>query len=166
MLADTLTSLFTIAALTAGKFLGWGWMDAITGILGSIVIAKWSLDLLKDTSAVLLDAEVPDELRLAIQRALEAGVQDRVVDFHLWRVGPRHIAAIVSVVTHEPRDPSHLKKLLGQFLDWAHVTIEVNRCGEGGRASSRRRDREILERELYQTEGVGASHQNRSGVFQ
>ena len=67
-----MTSLLAIAALTAGKFLGWTWMDALTGILGSIVIARWSLGLLRDTSAVLLDAEVPDQRRREIQAAIEA----------------------------------------------------------------------------------------------
>lgn len=132
VLADALTSVLAIGALTAGKFLGWAWMDAITGMLGSIVIAKWSFGLLKDTSAVLLDAEVPEKYRVAIQQALEENVDDRVADLHLWRVGPQHMAAIVSIVTHEPREPRHYKELLGRFHDLAHVTIEVNRCSEGG----------------------------------
>jgi cation diffusion facilitator family transporter len=130
VLADALTSVLAIGALTAGKFLGWSWMDAITGILGSIVIGKWSFGLLKDTSTVLLDAEAADNLRLAIQEALESDGEDRVADLHLWRVGPRHIAAIVSIVTHEPCDPRHYKELLGRFRDLAHVTVEVNRCNE------------------------------------
>jgi Co/Zn/Cd efflux system component len=120
--------VLAIGALTAGKLFGWAWMDAISGILGSIVIAKWSLGLLKDTSAVLLDAEVPGTLRQAIQNALEADDDDRVADLHLWRVGPKHMAAIVSVVTHEPRDPRHYKERLECFPDLAHVTVEVNRC--------------------------------------
>ena len=128
VLADAVTSLLAIAALTAGKFLGWTWMDALTGILGSIVIARWSLGLLRDTSAVLLDAEVPDQRRREIQAAVEADLDNRVSDLHLWRVGRRHLAAIISVVTHEPRDPSHYKELLRQFDDLAHVTIEVHRC--------------------------------------
>jgi cation diffusion facilitator family transporter len=128
VLADAVTSLLAIAALTAGKFLGWTWMDALTGILGSIVIARWSLGLLRDTSAVLLDAEVPDQRRRAIQAAIEADLDNRVSDLHLWRVGRRHLAAIVSVVTHEPKDPAHYKELLRKFADLAHVTIEVHRC--------------------------------------
>jgi cation diffusion facilitator family transporter len=131
LLADALTSVLAIGALTAGKFLGWDWMDAITGILGSIVIAQWSFGLLKETSAALLDAEVPDTLRFAIQETVESRAEDRVTDVHLWRVGPRHLAAILSIVTHEPREPRHYKELLGSFRDLAHVTIEVNRCSEG-----------------------------------
>jgi cation diffusion facilitator family transporter len=130
VLADAFTSILAIGALTAGKFLGWTWMDSITGILGSIVIARWSLGLLKDTSAVLLDAEVADGRRQEIQEAVEKDVDNRVADLHLWRVGPRHLAAIVSIVTHEPQEPSHYKELLRKFDDLAHVTIEVHRCNE------------------------------------
>jgi Co/Zn/Cd efflux system component len=107
VLADALTSLLAIAALVAAKLLGWAWMDAMTGIPGSIVIARWSLGLLRDTSAVLLDAEVPEQRRREIQAAVEADRDNRVSDLHIWRVGRRHLAAIVSVVTHEPREPSH-----------------------------------------------------------
>ncbi len=128
VLADAVTSLLAIGALTVGKFLGWTWMDALTGILGSIVIARWSWGLLRDTSAVLLDSEVPDDRRRQIQAAIEADLDNRVSDLHLWRVGRRHIAAIVSIVTHKPRDPSHYKILLRQFDDLAHVTVEVHRC--------------------------------------
>jgi len=127
VLADALTSILAIAALTAGKLLGWSWMDSITGILGSIVIARWSLGLLRDTSRVLLDAEVPEARRLAIRAAIEAQAGDRVTDLHVWRVGPAHLAAIVSVASPDPREPSHYKARLARFADLAHVTVEVNR---------------------------------------
>ena len=127
VLADALTSILAIAALTAGKLLGWSWMDSITGILGSIVIARWSLGLLRDTSRVLLDAEVPEARRLAIRAAIEAEPGDRVTDLHVWRVGPAHLAAIVSVASPAPREPSHYKARLARFADLAHVTVEVNR---------------------------------------
>lgn len=130
VLADALTSLLAIAALVAGKYLGWMWADALTGVLGSLVIARWSLGLLRETASVLLDAEIPGDRRRAIQAAVEADGDNRVCDLHLWRVGPRHVAAIVSVVTHEPREPAHYKSLLRSFDDLAHVTVEVHRCGE------------------------------------
>jgi cation diffusion facilitator family transporter len=125
VLADALTSVLAIAALATGKFFGWNWMDPLMGIVGSVVIAKWSVSLLRDTSRVLLDAELPDKRRKAIERAIEDGTGDRVCDLHVWRVGPRHLAAIVSIVTAEPRSPEHYKRLLAHFPDLAHVTVEV-----------------------------------------
>jgi hypothetical protein len=43
-------------------------------------------------------------------------------------VGPRHLAAIVSVVTHDPREPVPCKRLLTPFRDLVHVTVEVQEC--------------------------------------
>jgi cation diffusion facilitator family transporter len=128
VLADALTSILAIAALTGGKLFGWTWMDSLTGILGSLVIARWSIGLLKETSAVLLDAEDASGRRQAIREAIERDADNRVADLHLWRVGPRHLAAIVSVVTQQPREPIHYKELLRSFDDLAHVTVEVHRC--------------------------------------
>lgn len=137
VLADAVTSILAIAALTAGKCFGWTWMDSITGILGSLVIGRWSVGLLTDTSAVLLDAEVTSGRRQAIQTAIEHDADNRVADLHVWRVGPRHLAAIVSVVTREPREPHHYRDLLRGFDDLAHVTIEVHRCRDDTQGSGR-----------------------------
>jgi cation diffusion facilitator family transporter len=128
VLADALTSVLAIGALTTGKFFGWGWMDPLMGVVGSLVIARWSVSLLRDTARVLLDAELTDARREAIVHVLEDGSDDRVVDLHVWRVGPRHLAAIVSLVSHEPRDADHYKRLLAHFPDLAHVTVEVHAC--------------------------------------
>jgi cation diffusion facilitator family transporter len=128
VLADALTSVFAIVALLTGKVLGWTWMDPVMGIVGALVIARWSAGLLRDTSAVLLDAEVASARRDAILSAIEGGREDRVSDLHVWRVGPRHLAAIVSVVASEPRPPSAYKERLHGFPDLAHVTVEVHPC--------------------------------------
>jgi cation diffusion facilitator family transporter len=128
VLADALTSVFAIVALLTGKVLGWTWMDPVMGIVGALVIARWSAGLLRDTSAVLLDAEVASARRDAIRSAIEGGRDDRVSDLHVWRVGPRHLAAIVSVVASEPRPPSEYKGRLHGFPDLAHVTVEVHPC--------------------------------------
>jgi cation diffusion facilitator family transporter len=128
VLADALTSVLAIAALLAGRQMGWVWMDPAIGIVGSLVIARWSLTLLRDTSRVLLDAEVATAERDEIRALVEADADNRVADLHVWRVGPRHLAAIVSLVTHTPREPSHYKRLLAADPDLAHVTVEVHRC--------------------------------------
>jgi len=135
VLADALTSLLAITALTTGKLYGWSWMDPVMGLVGSLVIARWSLGLLRDTSRVLLDAETSDARRAEIVAALEADGDARVADLHLWRVGPRHLAAIVSLVAHHPREPDHYKGLLSRQPDLAHVTIEVHRCPDDAAAA-------------------------------
>ena len=128
VLADALTSVLAIVALTAGKHLDQAWMDPAMGIVGALVIGRWSVGLLRDTGAVLLDAEVPPARLQRLRHAIEADADNRVADLHVWRVGPRHLAAVVSVVTHAPRPPEHYKALLSGHHDLAHVTVEVNGC--------------------------------------
>ena len=42
VLADAFTTLLAIAALTSGKFFGWGWLDPVVGIIGSGVVFSWA----------------------------------------------------------------------------------------------------------------------------
>ena len=127
MLADALTSVVAIGGLAAGWALGWTWMDPAVGILGAGMIASWSISLAGDTARTLVDAPPDERLERDIRARLEVG-DVTVSDLHLWRVGPGHVAAIVSLVTHEPREPSDYKSKLLDIEHLAHVTIEVNRC--------------------------------------
>jgi len=127
VLADALTSVLALVALLAGRTLGWTFMDPVMGIVGSLVIARWSLRLLRETGAVLLDAEVGEERRRALREAIEAGGGHRVADLHVWRVGPRHLSAVVTVVARAPLAPDEYKARLAAFPDLAHVTVEVQR---------------------------------------
>lgn len=130
VLADALTSMLAIVALLAGRFYGWIWMDPLMGIVGSLVIARWSWGLLKGSGAVLLD-NVPDQtLAQRIRLALEQN-DDRVSDLHLWRVGPGHLALVVSIVSHEPQAPGSYKKKLQALHDFSHMTVEIHACAPG-----------------------------------
>lgn len=127
VLADALTSVLAITALLAGRLYGWVWMDPAMGIVGALVIAHWSLGLLRSSGAVLLDT-VPDA-RLAAQmkRRLEQG-SDRVADLHLWRLGPGHLGVVASIVADEPQAPDAYKARLAEFAGLSHVTVEVHAC--------------------------------------
>ncbi len=128
VLADALTSLLAIIALVAGMFLGWIWLDAVMGIVGALVITRWSWGLLCDTSAILLDSDVASSKVEAVRAAIEADADNRVADLHVWRVGPHHLAAIISVVTHYPQPPEYYKALLQDMPDLAHLSVEVQTC--------------------------------------
>jgi len=127
VLADAVTSVGAILGLFAGRFYGWAWMDAVMGIVGGIMIARWSWGLLRDSGAVLLDTVPDPALAESIRDRLEAG-GDRIADLHLWRVGPGHAAAIVSVVSDRPEPPAQYKARLGGLPGLSHVTVEVNCC--------------------------------------
>ncbi len=128
VLADALTSLLAIFALIAGKFYGLIWMDALMGIVGALVISRWGYGLLRETSRVLLDS-VPGEKSLdAIRSAIESDSDNLIADLHVWRLGSQGYGVIISLVSHEPKDPQHYKALLAGIKDLKHVTIEVNGC--------------------------------------
>jgi cation diffusion facilitator family transporter len=128
VLADALTSVFAIAALLAGKFLGWAWMDPVCGLVGALVILRWSLGLARDAGAVLLDAECDSELARRVRARLEETSGDRVTDLHVWRVGPGRFAAVASLVSDDAQAPEHYKERLADIACLAHVTVEVNPC--------------------------------------
>ncbi len=128
VLADALTSLLAIIALGAGKALGWVWMDPIMGIVGALIITKWSYGLLVDTGKVLLDRDVNQEAIAEIKSIIESDSDNRISDIHVWRVGPHHLSAIISIVTHFPNSPEHYKNLLSDYDEISHVTVEVNKC--------------------------------------
>ena len=128
VLADALTSVLAIAGLLAGRVYGWLWVDPLVGIVGAVVIARWSWTLLRGAGAVLLDTMPDRAMADQIRRALERG-GDKVTDLHLWRVGPGHMALIVSVASAAPREPGHYKALLSGFEELSHVTVEVHVLG-------------------------------------
>ena len=130
VLADALTSVLAIFALSFGKVFGWGWLDPVMGIVGALVITRWSYGLLKDTSAILLDRNIEEEHTQMIQQKIESVSDNRVSDIHIWKVGPIDYAAIISLVTHYPQPNEYYKNLLKEFKGLSHVTIEVNVCEE------------------------------------
>ncbi len=130
VLADALTSLLAIVALSSGKYLGWNWLDPIMGIVGAIIITRWSYGLLKQTSSILLDASIEEEYQLAIKEAIEKETDNRISDIHVWKVGANHYAAIISLVTHFPKATEFYKEMLSSFHRLSHITIEVNACNE------------------------------------
>jgi cation diffusion facilitator family transporter len=135
VIADALTSVLAIAALLAGRFYGWVWMDPIMGVVGALVIAHWSFRLLRSSGAVLVDVVADSHLASQIRQRLEVG-SDRVTDLHLWRIGPGHAALIASVVSDDPQAPELYKARLARMRGLSHVTIEVHACSHGAHPHS------------------------------
>lgn len=127
VMADALTSVLAIAGLLAAWAYGWTWLDPAVGILGAIVIAQWSWRLIRDAGAVLLDAAPDAALVQAIRGRLEHG-HDSIADLHVWRLGPGHHGAIVSLVVDEPQPVETYKARLADIGGLSHVTVEVHRC--------------------------------------
>ena len=126
VLADALTSFLAIFALLTAKYFGLIWMDPLMGIVGAIMVSRWSIGLLVGTSHVLLDRQAPVDIQQKVVDGIEKNGDNRVVDLHLWTVGPDIYAAIVSVVAEIPKPPEYYKQLIPSDLEFVHVTVEVN----------------------------------------
>jgi cation diffusion facilitator family transporter len=131
VLADAFTSVLAITALTGGKFFGWAWLDPVVGVVGSGVVFSWAYTLLRDTSGILLDCTpessgLPNEIR----RAVESDGDSLVTDLHVWQVGIGKYAAMISVVSHEPKSCESYRALLRGHHELVHVTIETQHCPE------------------------------------
>ncbi|MFT3718216.1 CDF family Co(II)/Ni(II) efflux transporter DmeF [Pseudorhodoferax sp.] len=127
VVADAMTSVLAIVALLLGRSRGWTWADPAMGVVGALVIARWSWGLIRDAGSVLLDAAAEGEaVRQEIREAI-APTGSEVTDLHVWQVGPGHFAAIVALIATEPQEPAHYKALLAPIHALAHVTIEVQR---------------------------------------
>lgn len=132
VLADAMTSVLVIIALLSGKYFALNWLDPAMGLLGGLIIIKWSQGLLIETSSLLLDRSIDANYLLAIKETIESDADNRIADIHIWRVAPNHFAVIIALVSHHPQSPDYYKALLKDFDKLKHITIEVNHClGEG-----------------------------------
>jgi len=131
VIADSVTSVLAIVALSCGKAFGWAWLDPACGIAGSMVIGQWSLSLIASTKTILLDYEPETcDLRFEIRKTLEHYKDTRICDLHIWQVGVNRFSAIVSIVTAQPEPPHVYKDMLAEHEELRHVTIEVNARSE------------------------------------
>jgi cation diffusion facilitator family transporter len=124
VVADAAVSVLVIAGLLLARAFGWLWMDPLAGLVGAAVIASWSYGLIRDTGAILLDVNPDRPMAERLRHVIEDG-GDQLADLHLWRLGPGHLGAIVSVVTHQARNATYYRTRLAGFPSLSHLTIEV-----------------------------------------
>jgi cation diffusion facilitator family transporter len=126
VMADAAVSVLVIVGLLLARTFGWLWMDPLAGLIGALVIASWSVALIRDTGAILLDRTPDPGMAEKVRRAIESE-GDQVTDLHLWRLGPGHLGTIVSVATSTSREATHYRQRLACFSDLSHITVEVQR---------------------------------------
>lgn len=127
VIADAAVSVLAIVGLLLARGFGWLWMDPLAGIIGALVIANWSFTLIRDTGSILLDMNPDRFMTERLREAIEHD-GDRLIDLHLWRLGPGHLCAVVSVVTAHARDPGYYRTRLERFKSLSHVTVEVTKA--------------------------------------
>jgi cation diffusion facilitator family transporter len=129
ILADAATSVLALFALISGALFGLGALDPLVGLLGAFVIARWAVQLMRQTGIVLLDVEDDPGLSADIRRTLEDDLHAQVADLHLWRLGPGHRGLIVSLVSPVPCSADDIKaELRRRHGGLSHVTIEITIC--------------------------------------
>jgi Co/Zn/Cd efflux system component len=124
-MADAGVSVLVIAGLLLARTFGWLWMDPLAGIIGAIVIASWSYGLIRDTGAILLDMNPDQRMASNLRQAVESE-GDQIADLHLWRLGPGHLGAIISVITSQGRAADYYRTRLARFKSLSHLTVEVS----------------------------------------
>jgi Co/Zn/Cd efflux system component len=131
VMADAAVSVLVIVGLLLARAFGWLWMDPLAGIVGACVIASWSYGLIRDTGAILLDVNPDKRMAEKLRQVIESD-GDQIADLHLWRLGPGHLGAIISVITKKARGPAYYRSRLAGFQSLSHVTIEVEQTAQCG----------------------------------
>ena len=126
VIADAAVSVLVIVGLLLARNFGWLWMDPLAGIIGACVIASWSYGLIRDTGGILLDVNPDRGMSIKLRETIETD-GDELADLHLWRLGPGHLGAIVSVITAQGRDADYYRNRLAHFKSLSHLTVEVAR---------------------------------------
>jgi len=126
VMADAAVSILVIVGLLLARGFGWLWMDPVAGLVGAAVIVSWSIGLIRDAGAVLLDMNPDARLSAALRAAIERD-GDALVDLHLWRLGPGHLGAILAISAASGRDVADYRRAAMQVRRFSHLTIEVDR---------------------------------------
>jgi Co/Zn/Cd efflux system component len=128
-MADAFTSVLAIAALAGGLWFGVNWLDPAVALLGAVVIAQWSLGVLRGSARALVDATEDPALLHRVREMIESDGDAKVADLHVWQVGAKAWSAAISVVADEPLAAALYRQRLQGIAALGHVTIEVHRCG-------------------------------------
>ncbi|HIF9233331.1 TPA: CDF family Co(II)/Ni(II) efflux transporter DmeF [Photobacterium damselae] len=123
VLADTITSLLAIVALIFAKFYGWNWLDAVMGMVGALVISKWTINLLRQTSPILLDENIDENYSQQIRVELTPFAD--VTDLHIWKVSGHHYSAAITLISHSELTLDEYKEKLRKFDKINHLTLEI-----------------------------------------
>ncbi len=131
VIADAATSVLAIVALIGGWIYGWSWLDPVMGMVGAVLVALWSRNLIRETGKVLLDREmdhpVVEEIRDVVT-STSTDRETRITDLHVWRVGKQTYSCALTVVTQDPLlTVQQVRSQLAQHEEIVHSTIEIHR---------------------------------------
>lgn len=124
VLADAFTSILAIVALVLGKKFGWNWADPLMGIIGAIVILKWSISLIKNTLFELLDIQSKKIKKSDIEKLIHEKCRARLLDFHLWRIAPNAYACELVISSKELQGCDFYRNIIESKFQIEHLVID------------------------------------------
>ena len=128
--ADAAVSVLTLAALLMGQYLGWRMADPLAGLLAAGLVARFAWTLMRRAGSALLDINPSPDLTAEVRRRL-SDQGERVIDLHLWRLGPGHHAVIAVIAAVNPQSAASYRARLSGLAGLSHVTVEVHADGDG-----------------------------------
>jgi cation diffusion facilitator family transporter len=128
VVTDAATSVLAILALLGAQYTGLNALDPIMGLVGALLVGSWSIGLIKQSGAILMDKQAPQRLLNKIRLHIEQDGDAELVDLHVWQVGKNVYSCILVIVADEPKSANDYRKALSEFTELAHITVEVNRC--------------------------------------
>lgn len=128
VIADTLTSFLALIALFSGRYFGWTFLDPIMGIVGGVLICRWSYTLLRSTGSILLDGEVGKDVRKKIYDLIESDNDSRIIDLHVWHIASNEIACNASIVTGQNLTAEDYRARITNLFHFHHISVEVHLC--------------------------------------
>lgn len=127
VVADAVTSVFAIIALFAAKYFGWNFLDALLGLVGALLVAKWSWGLIQETGKTLLDAEMGHPVVTEIRELIATFKDVEITDLHVWKVGKGKFSCILGLeTTSADLNPDQIKAELSIHEEIVHASIEIH----------------------------------------
>ena len=124
VLTDALTSILAIVALIMGKWQGWSWLDPAVGLLGGLVVLKWSINLIRQSGMDLLDAHEDSIDRDKLVKVLEED-GSKVMDMHLWKLAPGQVGCEIVIKKNRSQGSADYRDLIQNQFEIHHLIIEV-----------------------------------------
>lgn len=124
ILTDAFTSVLAIVALLLGKKLGIRWLDPAVGLLGGLVVLKWSLGLIRQSGMDLLDAHDSSIDRQSLVKRLEMD-GSKVMDMHLWKLAPGQVGCEIIIKRNHNQLSADYRDIIQKEFQIHHLIIEV-----------------------------------------
>jgi cation diffusion facilitator family transporter len=128
VLADAFTSALAIVALLLGKRFGLTWLDAATGLVGGVVILKWSFGLARTTASELLDVNTGNDCEARIRCLLARFDDVAVLDLHVWPMGRGQLNCVIAIESDSLRSVEEYRTKILEQVPLAHLTIELHQA--------------------------------------